>query len=167
MKRFLEKVYNQSDLDNIRFEVSNVNRNELVNRYKEKRNKFEMAFVTGFNLDYIKVEKSLKKFCPILMKDTTLNKILSRKPSFIYRKALGLRNMIAKNVVDPPKKRNRTFLDTIGFYRCGRCKSCRTTADTRIKLRCLEEPIGKNITFRNLCHATQGMWYISSLAHVG
>lgn len=39
--------------------------------------------------------------------------------------------MIAKNLVDPPKISKKTFLDTIGFYKCERCKSCRTTADKK------------------------------------
>lgn len=57
MRRFLEKGYSHSDLDKIRVEVSNSNKENIIEQAKEKKNKFEMAFVTGFNLDYKKVEK--------------------------------------------------------------------------------------------------------------
>lgn len=70
----------------------------------------DMAFITGFNVQYRSEENFIKKLWPILLKDDTLRSILPKDPSFIYRRAPGLRNKIAKNVVDPPS-RNITFLD--------------------------------------------------------
>lgn len=132
LDKFLEKGYNRSELQKIRLEVSNANNNHVTNK-KKKDNQFKLAFVTGYNVDYKQVEKLVIKYWPILLKDSTLNNILPRRPSFIYRKAPGLRNMIAKNVVEPPQEPQKKFLDTIGFYRCGQCKSCKVTSGKKRK----------------------------------
>lgn len=44
---------------------------------------------------------------------------------FIYQKTPSLRIIISPNVHNPPKKLH-TFFDTTGFYRCKRCKACKT-----------------------------------------
>lgn len=69
---------------------------ELLKQNPKKTDKKEMAFITGFNLQYKSVEKGIKKYWPILLRDKT--------HFFIYKKAPGLKNLIAKNVINPPKK---------------------------------------------------------------
>lgn len=52
---------------------------------KEKRvNNYGLAFMTGFSRQYKQVEKILQKHLPILLKDQTLGKILSKKKNTIY-----------------------------------------------------------------------------------
>lgn len=70
----------------------------------------DLAFVSGFHRQLRQVEHILKKRWLILLKDRDLKDTLPQKPKFIYRRAPGLRNMIASNVPDPPKKLG-TFLE--------------------------------------------------------
>lgn len=52
--------------------------------------------------------------------------LLPNNPSFIYRRALGLRTKFVQNIPDPPKQ-GITVFDYKGFYHCGRCGPCRIT----------------------------------------
>lgn len=83
-------------------------------------------FLSGFHRQYRTVEGIFKKFWPILLKDKDLQSSLPKKPKFIYRRAPTLRNRLAPNVPDPPRKPS-TFLDGSGFYYCTRCNACKIT----------------------------------------
>lgn len=61
-----------------------------------------------------------------MLKDQDLLSAIPCKPKFIYRRAPGLRNRIARNVPDPPRKAS-TFLDGSGFHFCTRYKACKIT----------------------------------------
>lgn len=61
LDRFLEKGFNQSELQKIRLEVSNANH---VTNKKKKDNQFDLAFVTGYNVDYKQIEKSVINIGP-------------------------------------------------------------------------------------------------------
>lgn len=50
--------------------------------------------------------------------------MLHNRPRFIYRCAPNLRNRLAPNVLNPPKKVG-TFLDVTGFYYCKKGKACK------------------------------------------
>lgn len=84
---------------------------------------FNPAFVTGFNPQYREVEKSNQILAHTVKRSHS--KVLPAKPKF--RRAPGLRTMLAKNVKQSPKK-PPTFLDHSGFYRCKRCKACNTVS---------------------------------------
>lgn len=68
--------------------------------------------MTGFIIQYRSEKISVKK----LLKDNTLKSTLPSKLLFISKRDPGLRNMIARNVVDPPR-RTATFLERVGFYK--------------------------------------------------
>lgn len=85
---------------------------------------FNLAFISGFNLQYREMEKNIRKHWPILLKDHTLRNILPNKPKFIYRRAPESQTILAKNVTKP-LRRPPTFLDRTGFFRCKRCKACK------------------------------------------
>ena len=92
----------------------------------KKEFKNEVPFISGFPRQYRQVEAVFKRHWHILMKDKDLAKSISDVPKFIYKRAPGLRNKIAPNVPDPPKKLV-TFLDGSGFHYCTRCEACKTT----------------------------------------
>lgn len=78
-----------------------------------------MGFITVYHTQYKSVEKIVCKHWPILLNDPILKKTLPKKPLFIYRKAPGLRNQIAKNLFNPPKRRikfleRNVFIDVAG-----------------------------------------------------
>lgn len=122
IKRFEEKGYERQALLNTREQISKLDRETILKDKPKKQHKKDTAFITGYNLQYKAVEKSFKKYWPILLRDHTLKGILPEKTIFIYRKATGLRHMIAKNVANPPKQ--RAFLQRDEFYRCGKCQGC-------------------------------------------
>lgn len=88
--------------------------------------------------------------CPF---SCALCNVISSRLQFIYKKAPGLRNIIAKNVINPPN-RNLTFLDRKGFYRCGKCQSCTTTKDKSKKTLTFHGTDGKEYMIRDFinCH---------------
>lgn len=75
-------------------------RNYLLTQRPKKEKQSDMAFIAG--PIYCKsVERIVRKYWPILLKDPTL-KLSQEKPLFKHRKAPGIRNKIAKNVLKPP-----------------------------------------------------------------
>lgn len=107
-----------------------MDKDSLLNNSNKRSFKGDLAFIIGFHWQYKEVESIFRKNWPILLKDKDLKQILPKKPKFIYRKAPGLRNKIAPNISDPPKKPS-TFLDREGFYYCTRCRACKTTKSIR------------------------------------
>lgn len=101
-QRFCEKGYSLEDLTKTKNQVLSMDRESLLIPKDKLPFQGDLAFVSGFHRQYRNVEK------------------------FIYRRAPGLRNMIAPNVPEPPK-RPSTFLDGSGFHYCTRCKACLTT----------------------------------------
>lgn len=68
-----------------------------------------MAFTTGYHTQYKSVEKMIRKYCLILLKDSTFSKILPKNTLFIYRKAPVIHNRIAKQVLSPPERPTTIF----------------------------------------------------------
>lgn len=124
--RFQEKGYPLKNLIKTKNQVLAMNRDSLLVPKEKAPFLGDISFISGFHRQYEGVEKIFHKYWPILCKDRDLQNVLPPKPKFIYRRAPGLRNMIALNVPDSPKKPS-TFLDGSGFHYCTRCKACRTT----------------------------------------
>lgn len=61
-------------------------------------------------LQYKDVEKIFKKHWHILKGDRHLQSILPEKPVIIYKRATTLRDLIVKNVVEPPSKNQFPFV---------------------------------------------------------
>lgn len=60
------------------------------------------ALILDFNVQHKDIEKIFKKYWYILKEDKHLQSILPDKPLIIYKRATTLRDLIVKNVVDPP-----------------------------------------------------------------
>ncbi|XP_073481353.1 uncharacterized protein [Aquarana catesbeiana] len=125
--RFTDKGYKRNVLENIRLKVANMDR-ELILSSKVRKHKQDnsIPFITGFNTQYKKLEDIIKKNWSIISSDPQLSKVLPRKPTFVYRKARRIRDKIVKNVPDPPKDFS-TLFNQKGFFRCKKCKACRST----------------------------------------
>lgn len=135
IERFVDKGYERKELEHIRKQIGCLDRNGLL-QGKDRSNttKDKVPFITVFNSQYRTLERIVKKNWPIICNDPHLNKILPSKPTFIYRRAKRIRDMIVKNVPDPAK-RMTTFFNHKGFYRCGKCKPCRLTNKIDRKIR--------------------------------
>lgn len=93
IQRFLDKGYPHARLLKVRDSVGRMNRETLLeSKHKEVATR-DITFITGFNKQYKHLEKSIKKYWPILQKDPTLNQILQSRPKFIYRR---VENQISK-----------------------------------------------------------------------
>ena len=125
-EKFKEKGYLPQALEKTALQVATMDREQLLTSKKKAPFSGELAFFSGFHRQYKSIENIFKKYWSILLKDNDLVAILPPKPKFVYRRAPGLRNMIAPNVPDPPP-RPPTFLDGSGFHYCTRCKSCKST----------------------------------------
>lgn len=97
-----------------------------MDKPKKNRTSEQMAFLTNFYSDYKALECIVRKHWPILLRDKTLVNLIPKRSQFIYRRAPNLRNKLAPNIHDSPKKKI-TFLDQTGFFYCRRCKACKTT----------------------------------------
>ena len=129
--RFANKGYDRGRLEQTRLEVGSLNRDDMLKkRVIAPPKKNDVTFITGFNADYRVFEDIIRKHWPITLGDPQLSTILPARPKFVYRRAKRIRDSLVKNVPDPPKKMI-SFLDQKGFYRCGRCKPCRTTKGSR------------------------------------
>lgn len=125
-ERFLEKGYELGTLNQVLQQVSSIDRQSLLTTRPKKEHQDQVAFVSGFHRQYKQVESIFKRFWPILLKDIDLRSTIAPKPKFINRRASGLRNKIAMNLPDPPRK-PPTFLDGSRFHFCTKVKACRTT----------------------------------------
>lgn len=70
----------------------------------------DVPMIMDFNIQHRKIEKIFKKHWPLLLADHQLRKILPDKPKFVYRREPTLRDIIAKNVLDPPRKHQKNCL---------------------------------------------------------
>lgn len=62
-----------------------------------------MPFITGYNTEYKALGEIIKKKnWPIIRNHPHLSKILPPRPKFIYRRARRIRDVIVKNVPEPP-----------------------------------------------------------------
>ena len=61
--RFKEKGYKEEHLVKLKAEVLNMNRNHMLSlNRKSKKNKTDVAFITGFNSQYKDFEHIVKKY---------------------------------------------------------------------------------------------------------
>lgn len=127
IERFMDKGYERKELERIREQIWHLDRNDLSqSKNRSNKTKDKVPFIIGFNSQYRTLEGIVKNNWSIICNDPHLSQILPSKPTFIYRRAKRIRDMIVKNVPDLPK-RMTTFFHHKGFYRCGKCKPCRLT----------------------------------------
>lgn len=112
---FWRKGYSPCEVNKTLAVVRSTDREDLFKKKVVDDRDFGFSFVTGFTHQFKQVEKIIRKYWHLLLKDNDLAKVLPNKPQFIYTKPPTLRMRLAPNVVDPPKK-TCTFLDRVVFF---------------------------------------------------
>lgn len=86
------------------------------------------------NIQKNKVENIIRKHWNILLRNNLLGGILPPCPSFVYKKTLNLRHILAPGVLDPPVRGIGTLKPFLtGFYSCWSCMACKTTKGSNVK----------------------------------
>lgn len=82
----------------------------------------------------IRIRKYNQKALECTVKGKVLGGVFPPLPSFVYKKAPNLRDILAPGVLDPPSKKIGTLTPFLtGFYTCGRCLAYRTTKGSNVK----------------------------------
>lgn len=130
-EKFIQKGYNAKLVNKQLEEVKNMERKDLLkNKEKvEKKDGEEYRMVLSYNFQKNKIENIIRKHWNVLLRDNVFGGALPRCPSFVYKKAPNLTDILAPGVLDPPNKGNNVgtltpFLTV--FYTCERCLACRT-----------------------------------------
>lgn len=76
---------------------------------RNTENNNTLSLVMDFNAQHKQVERIVRKHWDIIKADRHLGAILPEKPRFTYRRAPTLRDRLARNVLDPPTKKNFSF----------------------------------------------------------
>lgn len=125
---FVDKGYARESLVVTRDAVGGVDRKTLLNdRPPAERDDGvpQMPFITGYSCQHWAIKKVVQKNWSLLLGDEVLGHILPEKPRVVYRGAKNLARSLVCTALDPPIRPN-FFNDLVGFYKCGRCISCKT-----------------------------------------
>lgn len=90
------------------------------------------AIITGLNGQYRKVERTIKKHWPILFRDTTLGKLLSKNPSLLIKEPQHCRLRLYIIYQTPPKKYSHVLWPKTFFW-LKRFKACKTVKNKERK----------------------------------
>lgn len=60
------------------------------------------SLILDYNVQHKQISKIIQRHWHILKNDKDLNNILPELPSIIYRRALIIRDMVVKSVIEPP-----------------------------------------------------------------
>lgn len=116
-KRFIEKGYTSEFISKQIQSVQSLDRSSIIHGQKKSQSVLEApALVLDFNVQYKDIEKILKKYWYILKGDQHPQSILPDKPVIMYKRATTLRDLIMRNVVDPPSSNPFSFFNGQGFF---------------------------------------------------
>ena len=125
-RRFVQKGYDESNLNDIIQEVAEVPREQCLKKREaaESNNQHQWGFLTGFHAQYKEIETIFRKHWYILSKDIHLGGTIPEQPRFIYRKAPSFGDRVVRKILDPPNPYIK--IDLRGFFPCRKCICCRT-----------------------------------------
>lgn len=124
-KRFMEKGYDPEFINKQISLVQPLDGRTMIHTQKKLSPLLEApALILNYNVQYKDIEKIIKKHWYILREDKQLKSILPDKPHIIYKRATTLRDLIVKNVVDPPSTNSFSFFDGKEFFPCKYCFAC-------------------------------------------
>uniref|UniRef100_A0A8C5W849 Helix-turn-helix domain-containing protein n=1 Tax=Leptobrachium leishanense TaxID=445787 RepID=A0A8C5W849_9ANUR len=130
---FIEKGYDAIELDMVINKLKQEDRGSLL-QYKPKKNtkEGEVLFICDYNSKAKNLKKIIKKHWHILRRDKDLNDILGEQPKVVFR---GVKNLKANLVHSKPKNHKKRDLNQFnlknGYYVCGQCLACRSTANRK------------------------------------
>ena len=124
--RFKNKGYSDNFIDEQIQSVAGLDRNTMLQgNIKKQRDMMAPAIILDYNIQHKDVEKLIKRHWHILKEDRHLKSILPEKPNIVYKRAPTIKDILVKNVVDPPPKSGYTFFNTKGFVPCKYCYACK------------------------------------------
>ena len=128
-EKFVNKGYDDSFIQTQIQNVLEIPRETLIeDRIKNKDMDDQVPIILNYNVQHKQLENIFKRHWSILQADKQLQCILPSMPRIIYRRAPSLRDLVAKNIPDPPTKSNTlTFFQGKGFFPCKRCFACKKT----------------------------------------
>lgn len=133
-QRFIQKGYGPDFIKEKIKDVAVMDRSKLIEDSSKKTDSMNsVPLVMDYSLQHKQIEKIFRKHWYIVKADRHLGTLLPEKPRFTYRRAPTLRDLVAKNVLDPPPRRNFSFFDGKGFYPCKTCYTCRHTNEAKKK----------------------------------
>lgn len=128
-QKFEDKGYNKEFIAEKIKEINQTPREVLIqDKIKDNKDNNDIPLIMNYSIQHKKMERIIRKHWPLLKSDKTLCNILPDKPHFIYRRVPTLRDLIAKNVPEPPKRLTElSFFQGKGFFPCKRCYACINT----------------------------------------
>lgn len=128
-KKIEAKGYSREFINEKIQEVYQIPRNVLVrDKNKDGTTDHGLPLIMNYSVQHKQVERIIKKYWPLLKADKTLHNVLPDKPRFTYRRVPTLRALVAKNVLEPPKRVTElSFFQGKGFHPCRRCYACQNT----------------------------------------
>lgn len=161
-ERFMSKGYDRQFIKTQIAEVSKLDRNELIKEKIPQKNPVEgIPLILDFNAQHRKTERIIKRHWHILLADSQLQGILPKDTKFIYKRAPTIRDLVVKNVVDPPKKMF-SFFTGKGFFLCKRCFAClRTKRPNKRVFQFTSTSTGESHDIKDfICCNTEGAVYV-------
>lgn len=105
----------------------------IQNTVKNTEYNNTLSLVVDFNAQHKQIERIVRKYWNIIKANRHLGVILPEKPRFTYWRAPTLRDRLARNVLDPPTRKNLSFFEGKGYYPCKKCYTCRHTKESKKK----------------------------------
>lgn len=123
----MEKDYRAESLEDIVSSVQRMDRSQLlVEKPKvsgRNTNDFTLPFITTYSTKDYSIKKLIYKHWHILQNNRILVPLLLVRPQAVYRGVPSLRDQIASNILDPPKRASY-WHNLTGYYPCRRCLVC-------------------------------------------
>lgn len=124
--RFLEKGYSPCELNKTLAVVRGTDRDDLFKKKVADNRDFGISFMTGFTRQYKQVEKVIRKYWHLLLKDNDLAKVLPNKPQYLHQTPhftfeIGTQRFSIR------LRKHVPFLIRWVFFSCGRYVMCKTS----------------------------------------
>ena len=151
-KRFIEKGYKPDFIEKKIKDVVTLDRDTLI-QDSVRNSSFtgKIPLIMDYSVQHKQIEAICKKYWHIVKADRHLAQVLPEKTLFTYRRAPTLRDIIAKNVLDPPEKKVFHFLMRKGTIRVKNALLANAPKRAKRRKR-LSIPVlqGNNIKSKNL-----------------
>lgn len=129
---------------------------------RNERITYDLPIILKYNVQHKQTEKIFKKHWSFLRADTQLCTILPVVPKFTYRRVPTLRDMVAKNISDPPNQSARFtfFKEKVFFFSVGDAMHVRIVSLMAKRATDRLSRI-KNMRLKTSFHIGRKVWFMS------
>ena len=128
--RFVERGYNQVDLDAAYHRALNTDRTSLLIK-KPKQAPSRLCFSTQYTPAAGLIKNVFLKHWHILKSDPKLANICADPPLFSFRRSRSLRDRLVHSDMNAPSPPSWLPKPPQGFYKCGNCAQCSNSTNTK------------------------------------